>query len=68
MPDELVKGQVTVASVVRSESARNRVRIGPSNPSDRQAAILVQKDGQRIDSIIVTCPCGETITIVCDYE
>jgi hypothetical protein len=68
MPDELVQGQVTVSSVSPSESVRNRVRIGPSKPSDRQAAILVQKDGDRIDSIVVTCPCGETITIVCDYE
>ncbi|QDT10265.1 hypothetical protein [Planctomycetes bacterium K23_9] len=67
MQDELIRGNVKVASVGPSSSARARVTVGPPKPSDRQAEILVEKNGEQIESIVITCPCGEKITIVCDY-
>ena len=67
MQDELMRGNVTVASIDPDESAKKRVRIGPPRATDRTAEILVQKSGEQIHSIVVTCPCGEKITIVCDY-
>lgn len=44
------------------------VRIGPRNMTqEKKADIHVHKVDDRIESIVVTCACGEKITIVCEY-
>ena len=65
---DVIAANVTVTDVNAVASAQRRVRIGPRNPSNKQAEVLVQKDSDQIHSIVITCPCGETVTIVCDYE
>lgn len=67
MQDELIRGNVKVTSIAPGQSTKPRVTVGPPKPSDKQAEILVQKDGEQIQSIVITCPCGEKVTIVCDY-
>ena len=44
----------------------SQVRIGPP-PQKTQPEIDVQKRGDRIESIVITCSCGQQITIRCDY-
>ena len=60
----------------------NRIPVGnfrhiasPPAPGPQRAAhahsqpeIRVNKSGERIDSIVVVCPCGQEVTIVCEYR
>ncbi len=46
----------------------SKVRVGPRAQERSQPEIHVQKQEGRIASIVVTCSCGEQVTIVCDYE
>ena len=45
-----------------------RVRVGPKQHCNSEPEIRVTKDGNRIESIVIACPCGEEITVICDYE
>ncbi|MGB7345731.1 MAG: hypothetical protein WBD20_16060 [Pirellulaceae bacterium] len=67
MQDEVIRGNVTVESVAPGQPAKPRIMVGPPKPKEKQAEILVQKNGEQIQSIVITCPCGEKVTIVCDY-
>ncbi len=42
------------------------VRIGPRGQAN-QPDIHVHKQGERIETIVITCSCGKQITINCDY-
>ena len=45
-----------------------RVRIGPTKHCNAEPEVRVIKDGNRIESIVIACPCGEEITVICGYD
>ncbi|QEF98527.1 hypothetical protein Mal15_25790 [Stieleria maiorica] len=45
-----------------------RVRVGPTKHCNTEPEVRVVKDGNRIESIVIACACGEEITVVCGYD
>ena len=45
-----------------------RVRVGPKQHCDTEPEIRVNREGNRIESIVIACPCGEEITVICGYD
>lgn len=45
-----------------------RARVGKSSDCNAQPEVRVQKNGDRIEAIIIQCSCGEEITVICGYE
>lgn len=47
----------------------SKVRIGPREQVDAKPKpqISVQKVDGRVQSLLITCACGEQITVVCEY-
>lgn len=45
-----------------------RVRVGPKQPCCNEPEVRVEKEGNRIKSIVIECSCGEEITVICDYD
>lgn len=41
---------------------------GDLSEQDAAPAIVIEKDGDRISKITVTCPCGRHSELVCEYE
>ena len=56
-------------AIIRETSAKSsrRALIG-SSATYKQPTIELIRDGNRIEGIIVTCSCGETIKIACEYD
>ena len=51
---------------VAQSTSRPKITIGPKS-NQPQASVHVNRNGNRIESIEVTCGCGETILIQFDY-
>jgi hypothetical protein len=45
-----------------------KTRVGPRQQATRPPEIHVQQRDGRIESIVITCSCGQQVTVVCDYE
>ena len=45
-----------------------RVRVGPKQHCSSEPEVRVHKQGDRIESIVIACPCGEEITVICGYD
>lgn len=45
-----------------------RVRVGPNTLCEKEPEIRVHKEGNRIESIVIACSCGEEITVICGYD
>jgi hypothetical protein len=45
-----------------------RVRVGPNTLCENEPEIRVNKQGNRIESIVIACSCGEEITVICGYD
>lgn len=45
-----------------------RVRVGPKPACEAEPEVRVIRDGNRIESIVIACQCGEEITVICDYS
>lgn len=60
------KINVSVPAVPRVSSS-NRVRIGPIASKPKEPSVRLVRDGQRIESIVVSCACGQEITLHCEY-
>jgi phage protein D len=55
-------------SAAPSKKSASGVRIGPKSITrESKPDIHVHRVNDRIESIVVTCSCGEKITIQCDY-
>lgn len=55
-------------SALHSKKSASSVRIGPKNiMKENKPDIHVHRVNDRVESIVVTCACGEKITIQCDY-
>ncbi|MEO1615029.1 MAG: hypothetical protein AAFV88_04215 [Planctomycetota bacterium] len=46
----------------------SRVRVGKGHECESQPEVRVQRNGDRIESIVIACSCGEEITVICGYE
>ncbi len=57
----------TVLANAHDGSQGQRVKIGPKVACNAPPELHVQKKDGRIETIVVSCPCGEQITIHCDY-
>jgi len=47
--------------------AGSTVRIGPRRQTNSVPEIHVNKRDGHVECIVITCACGEQITVVCDY-
>ena len=45
----------------------SKARVGPRDNTKAQPEIDVRKEDGRVHSIVITCPCGEQVTVVCEY-
>lgn len=68
MQDSLAAATGNGACRHSDPAAGSRVRVGPRRQEKRPPEIQVRKRDGRIESIVVTCSCGEQVTLVCDYE
>jgi hypothetical protein len=50
------------------QAANSKVRVGPRSQRHKQPEIHVYKQDGRVTSILITCACGEQVTVLCDYE
>ena len=64
MQDKLISS--TNANPDHARRIGSSVRIGPRGHGN-QPDIHVHKQGERIESIVITCSCGQQITIDCGY-
>ena len=46
----------------------SRVRVGPKQHCPTEPEVRVHRDGDRIESIVIACSCGEEITVICGYD
>lgn len=46
----------------------SRVRVGPKQHCATEPEVRVNKEGDRIESIVIACACGEEITVICGYD
>jgi hypothetical protein len=66
MQDKLTNS-MCLSDLPPSRPASSSVRIGPRRPTSSEPEIQVNKRDGRVESIVISCRCGEQITIVCDY-
>lgn len=52
----------------RHRTVGSRVRVGPKQGCVAEPEIRVNKSGDRVESIVITCSCGEEITVICGYD
>ena len=52
----------------KQRAVGSRVRVGPKQHCGGEPEIRVLKEGNRVESIVIACTCGEEITVICDYE
>ncbi len=52
----------------RHRAVGSRVRVGPKPGCGAEPEIRVMKSGDRIESIVIHCSCGEEITVICGYD
>ncbi len=65
MQNEVITTQVGPPST--SPSTRTMARVGRRSSDSAQPKIELRKNGDVIESIVVTCACGQTITVDCSY-
>ena len=46
----------------------SRVRVGKGDDCSAEPEVRIQKNGNRVESIVIVCPCGEEITVICGYD
>ena len=68
MQDKLRNTTVTVDDRRATRLVGSRVNGAPSTSRAPKSEIHVNKQGDRIESIVVTCACGEQVTLFCDYS
>lgn len=68
MQDKLTQSTVIGNRDHVARAVGSTVRVGPREQERAQPEIHVQKQGERIAAIVITCSCGEQVTIICDYE
>lgn len=52
----------------RVHFAEQCVPVGAAQPRQREPQVELVRDGQMIKSIRVTCGCGETVVLDCNYD
>lgn len=52
----------------KQRAVGSRVRVGPKQHCAAEPEVRVNKEGNRIESIVIACPCGEEITVICGYD
>ncbi|MCA9140199.1 MAG: hypothetical protein KDB00_25680 [Planctomycetales bacterium] len=45
-----------------------RVRVGPKQQCATEPEVRIHREGNRIESIVISCACGEEITVICGYD
>lgn len=67
MQNKLTAGDTPSDAHRYHQAAEPKVRVGPPKPDKTKPAIDVHKRDGRVESLVITCACGERITVVCDY-
>jgi hypothetical protein len=47
--------------------ATTKVRVGPKSYCKSEPEVIVNRQGDRVESIVFKCSCGEEVTVTCDY-
>lgn len=64
-----MEDQLTTIIPRKAHAGHSRVRVGSRNYCESTPEIVVHKGcSDRIESIVITCTCGEEITVVCNYD
>lgn len=65
MQNKLMSSTIVGNTAVRLSAAN--IPVGPQAGRKPQPEIHVQQEAGRIKSLVITCACGEKITLICDY-
>ncbi len=63
-----MENKLTTVVPRKSHAGHSRVRVGSRNYCESTPEIVVHHAGERVESIVITCTCGEEITVVCNYD
>ncbi len=63
------QNKVFESSRISAAIVQSRVRVGrAANDCKKEASIKLNKNGSTVESIQITCTCGEEIVVKCVYQ